>query len=220
MTPTRVRLIANGPAHWLLLGLGVALSGWFCVYILTVAVLDPAQPWWTRVAAGLVAALFAFPWIALPATARSRLRWLEVDDRGLRLLRGSGAQYTALRWEDLAEIGVLLDEARARREMLGKPTLFRRVMHRVPPWLELVPASDAAVRRHPELGVPVPAGDGRPVRWMVRLNEGWTRRPEVGPAVERRRPDLWRGLRHGATPRAALPFPSAAGSARRRDRAR
>lgn len=206
MSPTRVRLIVNGPVQWLLLGLGAALSGWFCVYLASVA-LPPDRPGWERAVAWLFVALVALPWVRLLATVRSRLRWLEVDGRGLRLLRGSGAVLTDLPWEDLAGVGVMVDEAAARHEMRAKSWLTRSTVRRVPPWLELVPASEAAVRRHPELPEPIPAGDGRPARWMVRLSEGWARRPDVGPAVERWRPDLWWGVRDGSTPRAALHAP-------------
>lgn len=202
---TSIRLTAVGPGRWLLFGLGAAVNCWFAWWSLE-AVVAPGGSWGYRALAVVFSVLFLGPLVVLATTARGRLRRLEVDDSGLRLLRGGGAVFTELRWSEVSGVGVLLDEALARRELSGSSWLFQRIMYRVPPWLEVVPAGPDAVRDHPELGELVPAGDGMPPRWMVRLNEGWARRPDVGALVDRVRPDLWTGERVGSTPRALLPM--------------
>lgn len=202
---TSIRLTAVAPGRWLLFGLGAALSLWFAWWSLA-AVVAPGESWGYRALAVVFSVLFLGPLVVLPATARGRLRRLEIDDTGIRLLRGGGAVFTELRWSEVSGVGMMVDEALARRELSGSSWLFQRIMYRVPPWLEVVPAGPDAVRDHPELGELVPAGDGMPPRWMVRLNEGWARRPDVGAVVDRVRPDLWIGERHGSTPGALLPM--------------
>lgn len=201
---TRIRLTALHPGKWLLLGLGVGLSGWFAWWTVT-GIVAPDQPWWMRALAVLCTAVFVAPCVVLPATARQRLRWMEVDGRGLRLLRGSGAVFTDLAWSEVAGLGVMVDEVLAAQELRGSRGLARMIMYRVPPWLEVVPCGAAAVRAHPELGPLVAGGEGQPPRWMVRLNEGWARRPQLGGPVSRVRPGVWRGERHGSVPHTVRP---------------
>lgn len=205
MPVTRLRLTSTSVGRWLLLAPGLFVSGWFGWSCLQGSV-APGEPWWMRLLAGVFAGLFLGPWLVLPLTVRSRLRWMEFDNRGLRLVRGSGAVAVDLRWDELAGVGVLVDEAAAQRAPRGREALFRAIMHRVPPWLELVPAGAAVVRAHPELGPQVPAGDGQPARWLVRVNEGWARRPELGEHVARYAPGLWRGERDGSVPRVLTPL--------------
>lgn len=205
MPVTRIRLTSTSVGRWLLLALGLCVSGWFGWSCLQ-GIVAPGEPWWMRLLAVVFAGLFLGPWLVLPLTVRSRLRWMELDARGLRLVRGSGAVTADLRWDELAGVGVMVDETAAQRALRGRGALFRAIMHRVPPWLELVPAGAAVVRAHPELGPQVPAGDGQPARWLVRLNEGWARRPQLDEHVARYAPGWWRGERDGSVPRMLTPL--------------
>ena len=131
---------------------------------------------------------------------------LVVDREGIRVLDGWGRKLVRLAWTELSGVGVMTNEAHRRRELRRTrddlvPWLSRRIIL-VPIWLELYPADAEAVARHPELewawalgGVRAP---GEERRWLVRLGDGQGQRFPVGEAVQRWRPQLWRGHRSGS----------------------
>jgi hypothetical protein len=154
-------------------------------------------------AAGLLIVL-VFAWAAV---GRGRLPGrLVVDHEGIRVWNRRGTRIVRLAWTELSGVGVMTNEASRRRQQRDArgdlvPWVSRRML-RVPVWLELYPADAEAVARHPELewawalgGVKAP---GEERRWLVNLGGGQGQEFPIGEAVQRRRPQLWRGHRSGS----------------------
>jgi hypothetical protein len=152
--------------------------------------------------AGLLIVL-AFGWaVAVRRRVPSRLA---IDHEGVRVWDGRGRVLVRLAWTELSGVGVMTNEAARRRRLRAAGHAFPWVSRRmasVSIWLELYPADAQAVARHPELswawalGGRVAASEER--RWLVLLGDGHGQDFPIGEAVQRWRPQLWRGHRSGS----------------------
>jgi hypothetical protein len=129
-----------------------------------------------------------------------------VDHEGIRVWDRRGRVLVRLAWTELSGVGVMTNEvSRGRQQRRARgdlvPWVSRRMV-RVPIWLELYPADADAVARHPELewawrlGAVKAPGEER--RWLVILGDGQGQEFPIGEAVQRWRPQLWRGHRSGS----------------------
>ncbi|TWF80592.1 hypothetical protein FHX44_116535 [Pseudonocardia hierapolitana] len=154
-------------------------------------------------AAGLLIVLL-YAWVI--HTRRRLPARLVIDHEGIRVLDGRGRKLVRLAWTELSGVGVMTNEVSRRRQLRRTrddlvPWVSRRIVL-VPIWLELYPADAQAVARHTELewawalgGVRAP---GEEHRWLVSLGDGQGQRVPIGEAVQRWRPQLWRGHRSGS----------------------
>jgi hypothetical protein len=130
-----------------------------------------------------------------------------VDHEGIRLRNGHGKVILRLAWTELSGVGVMTNEVsrywqqRDARNDLVTRWVSRRTV-RVPIWLELYPANPEAVKRHPELELAWKLGQlratGEEQRWLVSIGDGRGQSFPIGEAVQRWRPQLWRGHRSGS----------------------
>jgi hypothetical protein len=154
-------------------------------------------------AAGLLIVLL----IAWAAVSCRRLPGrLAVDHEGIRMWDRRGRRRVRLAWTELSGVGVMTNEASRRRQQRRArgdlvPWVSRRMVM-VPIWLELYPADAEAVSRHPELewawrlgAVKAPNEEQR---WLVNVGDGQGQQLPIGEAVQRWRPQLWRGHRSGS----------------------
>ncbi|WP_219415848.1 hypothetical protein [Pseudonocardia nigra] len=189
---SRVRVLRR--IGWFLLALVVA----GCLAAL-VASRDPLP---VRLAAGGFAVLVVLVCLFALLTRNRRPRWLGIDHEGVRIVDRRGRVITRVAWGDLAGVGVMTNEFARLRQRLGRVfTGGSRAMISVPIWLELFPASEEAVRRHPELRAARELGarsTDREQRWLIMLGDGHGQELPVAEHVQRRRPELWRGHRLGS----------------------
>jgi hypothetical protein len=152
-------------------------------------------------AAGLLIVLL-FAWAAV---ARRRMpSRLVIDHEGIRVLNPRGRFLVRLAWTELSGVGVMTNEAALRRQQRSArdlPWVGRRLVS-VAIWLELYPADADAVARHPELhwawGLGSRTAPGEEQRWLVRIGDTAGQEFPIGEAVQRWRPQLWRGHRSGS----------------------
>jgi hypothetical protein len=129
---------------------------------------------------------------------------LVVDHEGIRVLNPRGRFLVRLAWTELSGVGVMTNEAALRRQRSSAgdlPWVGRRLVS-VAIWLELYPADADAVARHPELRLAWRLGSrtapGEEQRWLVRIGDTAGQEFPIGEAVQRWRPQLWRGHRSGS----------------------
>jgi hypothetical protein len=168
-------------------------------------VAGPEEPA-VRLIAGVASLLIVLLYAWVLHTRRRLPARLVVDHEGIRVLDGRGRKLVRLAWTELSGVGLMTNEVSRRRQLRRTrddlvPWVSRRIVL-VPIWLELYPADAEAVARHPELewawalgGVRAP---GEEHRWLVRLGDGQGQRFPIGAAVQRWRPQLWRGHRSGS----------------------
>jgi hypothetical protein len=137
---------------------------------------------------------------AWAAFARRRLpRRLAVDHEGIRVWDGRGALIVRLAWTELSGVGLMSNQVALARKRHAERLVGGPRLASVSIWLELYPADDDAVARHPELhwawGHGRGTAPGEKQRWLVRMGDTFGQEFEIGDAVERRRPGLWRGHR-------------------------
>jgi hypothetical protein len=158
---------------------------------------------WIAGAAGLLIVLL---YASALVTRRRRPSRLEVDHEGIRVWDGRGTVVVRLAWTELSGVGVMTNEAGRRRQLRRTrgdlvPWLSRRMIL-VPVWLELYPADADAVARHPELraawSLGRPRGRGEEQRWLVSVGDGQGQLLRIAEAVQRWRPQVWRGHRSGS----------------------
>ncbi len=141
---------------------------------------------------GGVFAVFAVVGIMqLPRMRRPRR--LVIDHDGIRLEGGGRAFDFRVAWTELTGVGLLVDDRhrfRPHRHLIPRSLISISVM------LEMVPADEAAQQRHPELSRAWLLGGRR--TWRVWLTTGPGDPLSVGHALQRHRPDLWRGQRSGS----------------------
>lgn len=159
------------------------------------------EAWPVRLVAGAFGVLILLGLLGYWLTRDKRPRWLGIDYAGVRLVNGSGRDIHRFRWEELAGVGLMTDEAARRRHR------FAATVRRTPPalvsvsvWLELYPASPEVVQQHPELrgswSLGAPRRPGQQQRWLFQIGRGFAvQTPPVGERVQRWRPELWRGHR-------------------------
>ncbi len=154
-------------------------------------------------AAGLLIVLL-YAWVLLSrphAPAR-----LGVDHEGIRVRNGRGKVIVRLAWTELAGVSLMTNEAsRRRQERDAKNDLVPWLRGRtisVPIWLELYPADAEAVARHPELDrawtLGRPRAPGEEQRWLLPAGDGQEQLLRIAEAVQRWRPQVWRGHRAGS----------------------
>jgi hypothetical protein len=154
-------------------------------------------------AAGLLIVLVFALAVAVRRRVPSRL---VVDHEGIRVLNRRGRALVRLAWTELSGVGVMTNEASRRRQQRDArgdlvPWVSRRMV-RVTIWLELYPADADAVARHPELhwawGLGGGTAPGEEQRWLVRIGDTLGQDFPIAEAVQRWRPQLWRGHRSGS----------------------
>jgi hypothetical protein len=150
--------------------------------------------------AGLLIVL-AFGWAV--AVRRQRPSRLVVDHEGIRVLTRGGRALVRLAWTELSGVGVMTNQVALSRQRLGASLRGGiRAIQSVSIWLELYPADANAVARHPELhwawGLGKGAAPGKEQRWLVRIGDTLGQDFPIGEAVQRWRPQLWRGHRSGS----------------------
>jgi hypothetical protein len=128
---------------------------------------------------------------------------LVVDHEGIRVLSRGGRALVRLAWTELSGVGVMTNQVSLYRQRLGASLRggIRRIQS-VSIWLELYPADADAVARHPELHWAWRLGKGtapgEEQRWLVRIGDTFGQEFPIGEAVQRWRPQLWRGHRSGS----------------------
>lgn len=150
-------------------------------------------------AAGMLIVLaFAFR-VAMRSRIPTRL---VVDHEGIRVLPRRGRPIVRLAWTELSGVGVMSDLVSLQRQRRNNNIPFPRAVVSVSIWLELYPADAAAVARHPELhgawSLGSRTGPGEEQRWIVRIGDTLGQEFPIGEAVQRWRPQLWRGHRSGS----------------------
>jgi hypothetical protein len=151
-------------------------------------------------AAGLLIVLV----FALAVVTRRRLpSRLVVDHEGIRVLNRRGRALVRLAWTELSGVGVMTNEVALRRQRLADSLSgVGPRMASVSIWLELYPADADAVARHPELhwawGLGGGTAPGEEQRWLVRIGDTLGQDFPIAEAVQRWRPQLWRGHRSGS----------------------
>jgi hypothetical protein len=159
-----------------------------------------------RLLAGAIGLLVVLVYLGLLVSRRWMPARLVVDHEGIRVWNGRGKVMVRLAWTELSGVGVMTNEAALRRQLRGTrndvvPWVTRRIVA-VQVWLELYPANAEAVARHPELEQAWSLGQlrapGEEQRWLLTLGHGRGQLLEVAEAVQRWRPQLWRGHRAGS----------------------
>ena len=159
-----------------------------------------------RLIAGVAGLLIVLGYVWVLVSRRRRPSRLVVDHEGIRVWDGRRKVILRLAWTELSGVGLMTNEAGRRRQERDNrgdlvPWVSRRLVH-VPIWLELYPADAQAVSRHPELEWAWSLGrlkaPGEEQRWLVSLGDGRGQEFPVGAAVQRWRPQLWRGQRSGS----------------------
>lgn len=150
----------------------------------------------------LIVLLYAFVLLSRPhAPAR-----LLVDHEGIRVWNGRGKVIVRLAWTELSGVSLMTNEASRRRQVRDArndlvPWLRGRTIS-VPIWLELFPADAEAVARHPELrrawAFGKPRASGEEQRWLLSVGDGQDQLLRIAEAVQRWRPQVWRGHRAGS----------------------
>jgi len=205
MAPTGIDLTARTRTARVLRSIGFGLTLLFAAGCLASLVAGP-ETLAVRLVAGAVGLLIVLLLAVAAAGARSRPHRLFVDHKGIRVVDRRGRDLVLLAWAELAGVGVMTNELARRRQLLAAgfdevPWLSRRMVA-VSIWLELYPADADAVARHPELhpawvlGAGTAPGEER--RWLVSLGDGHGQEFPIGEAVQRWRPELWRGHRSGS----------------------
>jgi hypothetical protein len=147
--------------------------------------------------AGLLIVLVFALAVAMRRRAPTRL---VVDHEGIRVLTRGGRALVRLAWTELSGVGVMTNEAALRRDQ--SDSLGARHFASVSIWLELYPADADAVARHPELHGAWVLGrgtaPGEKQRWLMRIGDTLGQEFPIGEAVQRWRPQLWRGHRSGS----------------------
>jgi hypothetical protein len=159
-----------------------------------------------RLIAGAVGLLIVLLYLWVLVSRPRMPARLVVDHEGIRVWNGRGKVVVRLAWTELSGVGVMTNEAALRRQLRGTPNdvvpWVTRRMAAVQVWLELYPADAEAVARHPELEAAWTLGrlraPGEEQRWLVTLGTGRGQLLQVAEAVQRRRPQLWRGHRAGS----------------------
>jgi hypothetical protein len=145
---------------------------------------------------GGVAALIVLAGLTQLSALR-RPRRLVIDHEGIRVDNG-GRRPVRVAWTELDGVGLVVDDRRRRRQVRWR----RRGESVIPPslvgvtvMLELTPADEQALRRHPELARAWMLGGRR--AWRIWLTSGPGDPLPIGRALQRHRPELWRGERSG-----------------------
>jgi hypothetical protein len=152
-------------------------------------------------AGGLVVVLVVALAVAVRRRAPTRL---VVDHEGIRVLPRRGRALVRLAWTELSGVGVMTNEVALRRKRRGARLRAAAAADAaaVPIWLELYPANPDAVARHPELHGAWSLGSrtapGEKQRWLVHIGDTLGQEFPIDEAVQRWRPQLWRGNRSGS----------------------
>jgi drug/metabolite transporter superfamily protein YnfA len=206
VAPNEIDLTARTRTARVLLAIGYVLALLVAAGCLASFVAGPEEMA-VRLIAGAAGLLIVLAFVWAVAVRRRRPSRLVVDHEGVRVLDGRGRKLVRLAWTELSGVGVMTNEfARARKRLADALTgvlpVLGRGMLGVPIWLELFPSDAEAVARHPELdrwwklGTATPPGEAQ--RWLVLIGDGRGQEFPIGEAVQRWRPDLWRGHRSGS----------------------
>jgi hypothetical protein len=183
--------------------IGVVLALLVAAGCLASFVAGPEEPA-VRLIAGAAGLLIVLVFVWAVAIRNRVPARLVVDHEGIRVLTRRGRALVRLAWTELSGVGVMTNEFALWRERLAdRLTGVGPSMASVPIWLELYPADAEAVARHPELNWAWTFGKGGAAvgeeqRWLVRIGETYGQEFPVGEAVQRWRPQLWRGQRSGS----------------------
>ena len=159
-----------------------------------------------RLLAGAVGLLIVLLYLCVLVSRSPMPARMVVDHEGIRVWSARGKVVVRLAWTELSAVGVMTNEAALRRQLRGTrndvaPWVTRRIAA-VQVWLELYPADAEAVALHPELEWAWTLGrlraPGEEQRWLVTLGAGQGQLLRVAEAVQRWRPQLWRGHRAGS----------------------
>ncbi|HLU57333.1 MAG TPA: hypothetical protein VKZ81_17905 [Pseudonocardia sp.] len=151
-----------------------------------------------RVVAGVAGVLIVLVYAVAGWWHRGRPRSLVIDHEGILIRNARGARIARLAWTELSGVGLMTNQVALERERRAP---LERVWAAVPVWLELYPADAAAVARHPGLsgawGLGAGTAPGEQQRWLLHLGDTLGQRLPIEEAVQRWRPELWRGHRSG-----------------------
>ena len=203
MAPNEIDLTARTRRARVLLAIGSVLALLVAAGCLASFVAGPEEMA-VRLIAGAAGLLIVLAFGFGVAVRRRRPSRLVVDHEGIRVLDGCGRKLVRLAWTELSGVAVMTNTSARTRKRLAEPPVGVRARRTlgVPIWLELFPSDAEAVARHPELdrwwklGSATPPGEAQ--RWLVLVGDGSGQEFPIGEAVQRWRPDLWRGHRSGS----------------------
>ena len=205
MAPNEIDLRARTRSTRVVLSIGHVLALLVAAGCLASFVAGPEETA-VRLIAGAAGLLIVLLYVWALVSRRRRPSRLVVDHEGIRVWDGRGKVIVRLAWTELSGVGVMTNEASRRRQERDArgdlvPWVSRRMVL-VPIWLELYPADAEAVSRHPELewawrlgAVKAPNEEQR---WLVNVGDGQGQQFPIAEAVQRWRPQLWRGHRSGS----------------------
>jgi hypothetical protein len=205
VAPNEIDLRARSRSTRVVLSIGHVLALLVAAGCLASFVAGPEETA-VRLIAGVAGLLIVLLYVWASISRRRRPSRLVVDHEGIRVWDGRGKVIVRLAWTELSGVGVMTNEASRRRQQRRArgdlvPWVSRRMVM-VPIWLELYPADAEAVSRHPELERAWKLGavkaPNEEQRWLVNVGDGQGQQLPIGEAVQRWRPQLWRGHRSGS----------------------
>lgn len=204
VAPNEIDLTARAGSGLVVRSISVALALLFAAGCLASFVAGPEEMA-VRLVAGAVGLVIVLV-VALAVAARRRApARLVVDHEGIRVLPRRGPALVRMAWTELSGVGVMTNEVALRSKRLGarlRAGAGADAAVSVPIWLELYPANPDAVARHPELHGAWSLGSrtapGEEQRWLFHIGDTLGQEFPIDEAVQRWRPQLWRGNRSGS----------------------